>query len=232
MPAAPGGARTRAETARCSVCLRGPAVNRSSAWTTLRAAVGHAHDLYRLARFDVFNPYGFSKFRTLRAVQQRTGARQLIETGTFRAVTTRRCAPHFDRIYTIEIDERLAEDARATLEPYPNVTAIRGDAVRELERLFREEPIDDVLVFLDGHFSGPGTSMGSVPEPAVDLLSFLARHASRIRGIVIDDFREFGQETGWPKKWQLIQAAEELFVPLGFRLAVHLDQVLLERQRQ
>jgi hypothetical protein len=207
-------------------------MTRPGALTSLRAAAGHARDLYRLARFEVFNPYGFSKFRTLRAVQQRTGARQLIETGTFRAVTTRRCAPHFDRVYTIEIDEGLAASARAALRSYPNVTAIQGDAVEELERLFREEPIADVLVFLDGHFSGPGTSMGSVPEPALDLLAFLAQHASRIRGIVVDDFREFGQEPGWPKKWQLIQAAEEFFVPHGFRLAVHLDQLLLERQRR
>jgi hypothetical protein len=199
-------------------------------WRALRAAAGHAQDLYRLARFDVFNPYGYSKFRTLRAVQRRTGARQLIETGTYQAVTTRRCAAHFEHVYTIELDHRLATQAAAVLRNYPNVTAIEGDAEAEIRRLFSTEALQDVLVFLDGHFSGPGTSMGSVPEPAVDLLEFLAGHAQRIRGIVVDDFREFGSEPGWPQKWQLVRAAEELFVPHGFKLAVQLDQLLLERR--
>ena len=197
----------------------------------LQAAAGHVRDLYRLARFDVFNPHSYSKFRTLRSVQQRTGATQLIETGTYLGVTTRRCAPHFAKVFTIELDHELATQAREQLRPLANVTLIEGDADREMRTLFEDAAVRDVLVFLDGHYSGAGTAVGDAPEPAVDVLEFLAQHESRLRAVVVDDFREFGTAPGWPKKWQLVRAAEELFVPKGFRLTIQLDQLLLERVR-
>lgn len=197
----------------------------------LHAAVGHAIDLYRLARYEVFHPHSYSKFRMIKGMQRRTRATMLIETGTFRGVTTRRCVPLFERIYTIEIQADLARAARAYLASFPHVTVIGGDATQEVPRLLADGRVRDALIFLDGHFSGGGTGRGASVEPAIDILELLGRHLGSIRGVIVDDFREFGVQEGWPKKWELIRTAEELFVPAGFRLGIHLDQLLLERGR-
>jgi hypothetical protein len=153
----------------------------------------------------------------------------LIETGTYRGVTTHRCAPHFERIYTIEIEPELARKATEYLAPFRHVTVIEGDAKREVLRLIRGGFVQNALIFLDGHYSGQGTGMGAEPEPATDIMRELGQHAEVIAGIVVDDFREFGTQPGWPKKWELMRSAEDVFVPLGFRLNVHLDQLLIER---
>jgi hypothetical protein len=182
-----------------------------------------------MARFDVSNPHSYSKFRTLKSVQRRTGAKILVETGTFRGVTTRRCAPLFDRIYTIEIEPELVRRSAEYLKPFTHVTVIEGDARAEALNLFSNGKVNDVLVYLDGHYSGQGTGMGDNPEPASDILRDLGKWTDSIAGVVVDDFREFGTEPGWPKKWELIRSAEEAFVPRGFRLSIHLDQLLLER---
>src|SRR5207244_4484725 len=120
-------------------------------------------------------------------------------------------------------------DAAEYLAPFSHVTVIEGDATKEVARLIAEAGVHDALVFLDGHFSGEGTGVGTVADPAVDVLGQLGEHSDAIRSIVIDDFREFGVQPGWPKKWEVIRSAEEIFVPRGFRLRVHLDQLLLER---
>jgi hypothetical protein len=197
----------------------------------LHAFAGHLLDLYRLVTFNPRNPHSYSKFRNLRAVQRRTAATMLLETGTFLGVTTNRCAPHFERIYTVEIEPGLAARARHFLARHRHVEVVLGDADVEVRRLFNEQKIDNALVFLDGHFSAGVTGSADNPEPAVSIMEFLSRHANRIAAIVIDDYREFGTQTGWPSKWQLTKTAEELFAPLGFRLTVHLDQMLLERLR-
>lgn len=197
----------------------------------LHALAGHLIDLYRLVTFNPLNPHSYSKYRNLRAVQRRTGAHMLIETGTFLGVTTNRCSPHFERIYTVEIEPNLAAQAKAFLSRHTHVDVVVGDADVEVRRLFNEKKIQNALIFLDGHFSAGLTGSADNPEPAVSILEFLSLHAGQIAGIVIDDYREFGTQTGWPTKWQLTKTAEELFSPKGFRLTVHLDQMLLERLR-
>ena len=197
----------------------------------LHAFAGHLLDLYRLITFNPRNPHSYSKFRNLRAVQRRTGASMLLETGTFLGVTTNRCAPHFERIYTVEIEPALAAQARRFLARHAHVEVVLGDADVEVRRLFNDKKIVNALIFLDGHFSAGFTGSADNPEPAVSIMEFLSQHADQIAAIVIDDYREFGTQTGWPTKWRLTKTAEEMFAPLGFRLTVHLDQMLLERLR-
>jgi hypothetical protein len=193
------------------------------------ALAGHARDLVRLVRFDVFNPESYSKYRTIRKVQRRTGARMLLETGTLIGTTSRRCAPHFEKVFTIELSPELAKRATANLQAFPHVQVIQGDAQREVKRLLATDTIQDCLVFLDGHFSGGITALGEEPEPAVNILRDIAEHSQIIRAVIVDDFRDFGTQPGWPAKWELVRAAEELFANRGYRLTVHFDQLLLEK---
>jgi hypothetical protein len=193
----------------------------------LQALAGHVIDLYRLASFQVSNPFSYSKFRNIKALARRTGARVLIEAGTYRGVTTARCARIFERVYTIELDPALAAEAAQYLRKWPNVEAIQGDALKALPTLLKRPNVADVLLFLDGHFSAGDTAMGDLSEPVVEELSVLGEHKSRICGMIIDDFRGFGTYETWPAKSALLRAIEDHFP--GYDVMIHLDQVIVAR---
>jgi Protein-L-isoaspartate carboxylmethyltransferase len=192
-----------------------------------QALGGYLIDIYRLARCRMMNPHSYLKFLHINVLRQRCGANVLIETGTYLGVTAARCAKVFDTVITIELNETLARQAVRFLAPHRNVKVICGDAVRELPGVFENHEIDRAVVFLDGHYSGIATSCGSVPEPAIQELAILRPYANKIGAILIDDFRSFGEEAGFPKKSELIKAIEDLFP--DFTIAVQYDQVAVVR---
>jgi hypothetical protein len=190
---------------------------------------GHLVDLWRLARFQYANPHSYSKFRNIKTVARRTGATQMIETGTFLGNTAMACAPYFRKLYTIELDEALAASAAAYLKRRPNVEVIRGDAAVELPKILERPDVNELMVYLDGHFSGGVTALGDVPEPACMEIETLGRFRDKIRGVVIDDFRSFGTEPGFPSKSDLLHSVEKHFNN-GYEILIHLDQVLIMRK--
>jgi hypothetical protein len=203
-------------------------MNRPGAY--LEAVGGHLIDLFHLLNFDVKNPHSLSKLRNIDKLRRRTGARVLIETGTYRGVTAARCARLFERVITIELDPKLHREAAAYLSRWPNVEPILGDCLAALPSILDRPDVQDVLVFLDGHFSGGVTAHGDVPEPAVLELDVLARYKAKLRGIVVDDFRCFGTEPGMPTKAELMHVLEKHF-NAGYEIAVHLDEVLIARRK-
>ncbi|WP_162273199.1 hypothetical protein [Rubripirellula obstinata] len=138
-----------------------------------------------------------------------------------------RCSKAFDQVVTIELDPELHQRAKSFLSTRRNVECILGDATKKLPEVLVREECSQAVVFLDGHFSSGETAHGDVPEPACELLSSLGQFKDKICAIVVDDFRLFGVEAGWPRKSELLIAAEEIFG--DYRLAVHLDQLLIER---
>ena len=192
---------------------------------------GYLMDSARLARGLPINLHSYMKYSVLRRVGRRTGARWLIETGTFLGVTAARCARVFDRVITIELDADLAHRARTYLQRFRNVEVLEGDAAQLLPAIVARDEMREAVVFLDGHFSGGNTALGDVPEPAIAELQILAQSADRICGIVVDDFRLFGTEASFPSKADLISAAERLFPFPRFDLKVHADQMIIERRR-
>ena len=190
--------------------------------STLAALGGHGKDIWNMIRFNVTNPHSWSKYRQLKAVGQRTGAKMLVETGTFLGNTSMRCSKVFDQVVTIELDPDLHKRAKQFLSSRENVECILGDATQKLPEVLSRDDCKKAVLFLDGHFSSGETAHGDVPEPACELLDSLAQFKEKIHGIVVDDFRLFGVEAGWPRKSELIRSAEEDFP--GFRLVVHLDQ--------
>lgn len=197
---------------------------------TWQAPFGMVVDFVELARFRFATMRSLNKFRQIKHEAVRVGATTLIETGTYLGVTTRRCASAFDRVLTVELDEQLARQASAYLADLPHVEVLQGDAVEWLPKLLDRSDVDSVFLFLDAHFSSGVTACGDHPEPALLELEIIARHLPKVRGFIIDDFRSFGVEPGFPKKSELLAACERLFP--GFDLRVHLDQVILTSPKQ
>ena len=188
-----------------------------------QAKIGHLLDLYRIATFNFSNPHSYTKYRQIKALKYKTSSKMLIETGTFRGVTTKRCASIFDKLYTIELDEKLANEASKNLSKRKNIKVLQGDATIELSNILQNEEVNNILVFLDGHFSGGITACGKIPEPAIEELKVLSRYKEKINCIIIDDFRCFGNN-GFTEKSSIIKALEDEFS--DFELNIHLDQII------
>ena|ERR1700733_8281433 len=195
----------------------------------LSSVVGYVWDLARLSQGAPINLHSYMKYLTLRSLGKRTGARYLIESGTFLGVTAARCSRSFERVLTMELDIDLAQQATTYLRRFSNVEVFQGDAVQLLPQLIAREDARAAVVFLDGHYSGGKTALGDIPEPAIPELEILAQHRDKICGIVVDDFRLFGAEAGFPKKSDVILAVERLFPSPAFELYAHADQLIVER---
>lgn len=195
---------------------------------TLAALGGHLVDLYRLATFDVRNPHSYSKVRQIRALARRTDSRLFVEAGTFLGNTAMRCSRFFHRVITIELDPALYRQARRYLSRRKNVLCLEGDALELIPSVFARPDTHQALVFLDGHYSGGETALGEFAEPACHEIIELAQHKDKINAVIVDDFRCFGRDRGWPKRSQLLKTVEDHFGD-DFDYAIHLDQVLIWR---
>ena len=178
---------------------------------SLSAAAGHVVDLYRLFRFEPRNPHSYSKYRQIKALAQRSGARVLVETGTYVGNTSMRCSRVFERVFTIELDPDLFRQASRYLASRGNVECLEGDALELLPQVLERADVSNALVFLDGHFSGPGTAHGGLAEPACKEIEVLAKHRDKITAFIVDDFRRFGRDEGWPNKIRITEGGRDLF---------------------
>jgi hypothetical protein len=87
--------------------------------------------------------------------------RTVVETGTYKGTSALRLAEHFERVFTIEIDETLHQKAsnRFANKDKQNIVALHGDSRDILPSLVPELCIGDkvhdkVIFWLDAHWSG------------------------------------------------------------------------------
>lgn len=202
-------------------------MNKQSPFAGLNALAGHVVDLADVARMRFRNPHSLTKLRMLVALGRETESKQVIETGTYLGLTARRLSKHFEHVYTVEIDQDLQRRAAAYLRSRRNVTSILGDGLRVLPELLVLPEVTRAVVFLDGHYSGTGTGMGEEPEPAVMELEVLARFRHKVGAVMIDDFRCFSVDPGFPTKAALIVECERYFPPSHYQLSIWFDQVII-----
>ena len=192
---------------------------------------GRLLDIYRLLSYRLNNPHSLTKAGLIKEIQKKQRATTLIESGTYLGVTTKRLRKHFKKIYTFEIDPELAKRAKLFLKSYKHIVPIHCDAVDGIaDVLNRRSPGETFLLFLDGHVThGPGNP--DHPEPAILEIEIASKHKDAIEAIVIDDFRNFGLESGFPAKSQLIAACERLLGEDGFKISIEYDMLTITKRR-
>jgi hypothetical protein len=133
---------------------------------------------------------------------RRSGARVLIETGTFEGEMARKCRRAFREIITIELSPELARRATGRLAPYRNVRVETGDSARLLPGILAalREP---AVFWLDGHYSGGETARGQRETPLLEELESISSHPIRNHAILIDDARLLG--TGDYPTWDRLR---------------------------
>jgi hypothetical protein len=194
----------------------------------LEPLAGYVLDMGAKLMQRPFVPHSLVKLQNIRVCRDLSDARMAIEIGSFKGVTTRRLSYLFDEVISVEIDENLFEEAKRRCTGRNNVELIRGDGAIVLPDLGPR--LDRALLFLDGHFSGGETGQGDEPEPVLKELDLLAGHLDRLAAVVIDDFRLFGVEPGWPSKNAVLRKVEDTFPRPEWAITVQYDQVLAYRK--
>ena len=189
---------------------------------------GYALDLLAKVRNRPFVPHSLTKLHNLKLCRDMTGATTVIEIGSFKGVTASRLSRLFENVITVEIMPKLHEIAKARCSKRVNVELLLGDGSELLPVIAAR--VSNAVLFLDGHFSGGETGQGDEPEPVLEELDLIIDYLDNFNAVVIDDFRLFGVEEGWPKKSEVIAKIEQI---LSSPVWVHYilnDQFVIIRQ--
>lgn len=128
---------------------------------------------------------------------RRFGLQTLIETGTYMGDTVAAGKDQFRRIYSVELSADLARLAEARFRGDAHVTILQGDSAAVLPGILSQVQ-EPCLFWLDGHYSGGITALGSSVTPILGELETIFAHPVRDHVILIDDARDFRPEKNHP----------------------------------
>lgn len=128
--------------------------------------------------------------RLLEALRRQLPLRLFFETGTFEAGTTTAVAPHFDRVWTVELSPVLCDRARQKLATFRHVEVIHGSSPDVLRTRAPVLGSSSVLYWLDAHWCGGPTSGVTNECPLLDELAAIGT-LNESSVLLIDDARYF-----------------------------------------
>ena len=143
-----------------------------------------------------------------------------VETGTYMGAMVEAQRNYFKKIYSIELSEELAEKARKQFSPYPHIEIIQGDSGVKLAEVVSGLN-GPALFWLDGHYSGGITALGSKECPAYEELQAI-KASPYAHTVIIDDHRSFAQDT-YP-------AVEELEELVGEKFLIGADAMIWQKR--
>jgi len=115
-----------------------------------------------------------------------------IESGTYYGETTKLASLLFNKIYSIELDLNLFNKNKELFKNNRNVVILQGDTLKILPQLLIKEN-SNIIFWLDGHNSGPGTAAGEIDFPALQECEIIDKMFLGKYGLIlIDDVRMFG----------------------------------------
>lgn len=132
---------------------------------------------------------------------------EFIETGTYLGQTIDMVLATglYKAIHSVELNDKLFEDAKKKYQNVENVFLWHGDSVDQLEVIIKTLT-GPATFWLDAHASGPLVGGKSGGSPVLDELDIIASHPCKEHTIIIDDCRLFGSaEWSYVKKEDAVQ---------------------------
>jgi hypothetical protein len=125
------------------------------------------------------------------------GIKIFVETGTFLGQTVDAVKYAFNKIFSIELDDKLYNNAKTKFLKFKNISIIRGDSAEVLPGILNDisEPC---LFWLDGHYSHGITAKAKIDTPILQELSHILSHPVKEHIILIDDAHFFNSQGDWP----------------------------------
>lgn len=130
------------------------------------------------------------------------GLNVFIETGTYLGGMVYAVRNIFDRIYSIELDDKLYERAEMRFAKYNHISILHGDSSDMMPRILVhiKEPC---LFWLDAHYSAGITAKGKLITPILQELHHIFDHPAKEHVILIDDARDFEGKNDYPTKQEI-----------------------------
>ena len=188
---------------------------------------GYALDLLAKIRNKPFVPHSLTKLHNLKLCRDISGAKTVVEIGTFKGVMAKRLSRLFDRVVTVEIVPELYEISKKRCANRKNIELLLGDGSQLLPKIAAD--VTNAVLFLDGHFSGGDTGQGDEPEPVLKELDLIEAHLENFNAVVVDDFRLFGVDKGWPKKSEVLEKLEAVLPASDWNHYIINDQFVTVR---
>lgn len=147
-------------------------------------------------------PPPYVKHAILRRHAREFNLDTFVETGTCLGDTVYAMRRVCKKIFSIELSKELAEKARRRFSRYANIQILEGDSTVILPQILKS--IDTPCLFwLDAHFSGGVTVVGSSPTPILEEVKAIIEHSVKGHVIMVDDARLFVGKSGYPTMEQL-----------------------------
>ena len=116
-----------------------------------------------------------------------------IETGTYRGDTLLGIVSDFDCLVSIELDKSLHQRALERFADQEKIVLLQGDSSQKLPEAFDFVAGRPALIWLDAHFSGPGTARGKGNTPIIGEIETVLSRATPSDVVIVDDLRCFTQ---------------------------------------
>jgi hypothetical protein len=132
----------------------------------------------------------------IRFYQTKNNINILVETGTYLGDMVWAQLNNFRKIYSVELDKELWENAVIRFKEYNNVSILQGDSGKVLNEVVAE--LNEAAIFwLDGHYSGGVTAKGDKECPIYEELDAIF-HSKLNHLLLIDDARCFNGTGDYP----------------------------------
>lgn len=141
----------------------------------------------------------------------------LVETGTFMGFMIDVMRYRFSKIFSIELDQKLYENATVRFASAKHIEILQGDSSAVLGTLLKRinEPS---LFWLDGHYSEGITAKGELNTPIIGELKHILTDTVKDHVVLIDDARCFNGKDDYPTIEYLEKYVEELRPDLFFNV--------------
>lgn len=146
----------------------------------------------------------------------------LVETGTYTGQMVEACLLQFDKIYSIELCEKLYNNALDKFKNCNNVYLLQGDSGIILKYVIDKLQCP-ALFWLDGHYSGGITVLGDKVTPIIEELTHIFNNIIVYNIILIDDARLFGTSNGYPN----LQTIKDMAINHNYKYELNDDIIRL-----
>jgi len=149
----------------------------------------------RILEYEI-KKMGRMKQRIVEDYQRQYGCDVLIETGTFLGDMVEAQRENFKKIYSIELQNELAQKAQQRFINVEHIKILQGDSGKLL-RMILTEINEPAIFWLDAHYSGGLTAKGDKDCPIYDEVDAIFEK-KRDHILLIDDARYFTGEGDYP----------------------------------
>ncbi len=114
-----------------------------------------------------------------------------VETGTWKGDTLNAVHPLFNNLISIEISDELFKSSSARFEKNSKIKILKGDSSIVLTSVLNSNQNQNILFFLDGHFSAGDTGKGDIDVPLETELKCIMKEYNKPCLIIVDDAHLF-----------------------------------------